>query len=255
MDSEQARYRELFELLEKEANEAKKAKAPRRSGRVGNGIVSASCAAVLAVYATGYARTQSAADRFARELHGRRVTAQPLPGVSVALNRKDVSHPEVAVDPTPTPESGHHFVSTAKPLHTPPAEPAPGPAEPLTLTSPTPVPAFAPAPEIDRSVPVPKPEPTPTAVVAPSASWKDGTYTGWGYSRHGNIEAQVIVEGGRIASATISQCRTRYSCSVIDQLPPQVAQRQSPEVDYVSGATQSADAFYGAVVEALGKAK
>ena len=28
------------------------------------------------------------------------------------------------------------------------------------------------------------------------------------------------------------------------RLPPQVAQRQSPEVDYVSGATQSADAFY-----------
>ncbi len=60
-----------------------------------------------------------------------------------------------------------------------------------------------------------------------------------------------MIEGGRIASATISQCRTRYSCSVIDRLPPQVAQRQSPDVDYVSGATQSADAFYGAVVEAL----
>jgi uncharacterized protein with FMN-binding domain len=85
--------------------------------------------------------------------------------------------------------------------------------------------------------------------------WRDGTYTGWGYSRHGDIEAAVVIEGGRIASATISQCRTRYSCSVIDRLPPQVAQRQSPDVDYVSGATQSADAFYGAVVAALGKAK
>jgi len=85
--------------------------------------------------------------------------------------------------------------------------------------------------------------------------WKDGTYTGWGYSRHGDIEAAVVIAGGRIASATISQCRTRYSCSVIDQLPPQVAQRQSPYVDYVSGATQSADAFYGAVVAALNKAK
>ena len=50
------------------------------------------------------------------------------------------------------------------------------------------------------------------------------------------------IAGGRIASAVISQCRTRYSCNVIDQLPPQVVQRQSPEVDYVSGATQSADA-------------
>ena len=65
----------------------------------------------------------------------------------------------------------------------------------------------------------------------------------------------MVIEGGRILSANISQCRTRYSCSVIDRLIPQVAQRQSPDVDYVSGATQSADAFYGAVVEALNKAK
>ena len=99
----------------------------------------------------------------------------------------------------------------------------------------------------------PKVEETP--IPPPAPVWKDGTYTGWGYSRHGNIEASVVIEGGRIASATISQCRTRYSCSVIDRLPPQVAQRQSPDVDYVSGATQSADAFYGAVVVALGKAK
>jgi uncharacterized protein with FMN-binding domain len=85
--------------------------------------------------------------------------------------------------------------------------------------------------------------------------WKDGTYLGWGSSRHGDIQAAVVVEGGRIESATIAQCRTRYSCNVIDRLPPEVAQRQSPEVDYVTGATQSANAFYYAVVDALSKAK
>jgi uncharacterized protein with FMN-binding domain len=84
---------------------------------------------------------------------------------------------------------------------------------------------------------------------------KDGTYYGWGSSRHGDIQAAVVIESGRIASATIAQCLTRYSCSVIDKLPPEVAQRQSPEVDYVSGATQSTNAFYYAVVDALGKAK
>ena len=90
---------------------------------------------------------------------------------------------------------------------------------------------------------------------APQTAWKDGYYKGWGYSRHGNIEALVIIKSGRIASAIISQCRTRYSCSVIDPLPPEVAERQSPNVDYVSGATQSADAFYQAVVTALNKAR
>jgi len=97
--------------------------------------------------------------------------------------------------------------------------------------------------------------PVPVAAEPPKPQYKDGTYLGWGTSRHGDIQAQVVVEGGRIASATIAQCLTRYSCSVIDKLPPQVAQRQSPETDYVSGATQSTNAFYYAVVEALSKAK
>jgi uncharacterized protein with FMN-binding domain len=87
------------------------------------------------------------------------------------------------------------------------------------------------------------------------AAWKDGSYSGWGTSRHGDIEATVEIKGGRIVSAIISQCRTRYSCSRIADLPPQVISRQSAEVDYVSGATQSSDAFYYGVVEALKKAK
>ena len=103
-------------------------------------------------------------------------------------------------------------------------------------------------------------EQTPVAPTAPppapaAPKYKDGTYLGWGTSRHGDIQASVVIADGRIASATIAQCLTRYSCSVIAKLPPQVAERQSPEVDYVSGATQSTDAFYYAVVDALSKAK
>ena len=136
--------------------------------------------------------------------------------------------------------------SVAEPAHGETPEPLPpiaqvAPAAPAVAVAPTP--ALPPAP-----APIAAPAP-------PKPVWKDGTYTGWGYSRHGNIEAAVVIEGGRIASASISQCRTRYSCDVIDKLIPQVAQRKSPDVDYVSGATQSADAFYGAVVEALSKAK
>jgi uncharacterized protein with FMN-binding domain len=48
---------------------------------------------------------------------------------------------------------------------------------------------------------------------------------------------------------------TQYSCSWVSLLPPQVVARQSAEVDFVSGATQSANAFYYAVVDALKKAK
>jgi len=97
--------------------------------------------------------------------------------------------------------------------------------------------------------------PAAASTPAPATRWKDGTYLGWGTSRHGDIQASVEVRDGRIVSATIAQCLTRYSCSWISPLPPQVAARQSPETDYVSGATQSTNAFYYAVVDALSKAK
>jgi uncharacterized protein with FMN-binding domain len=97
--------------------------------------------------------------------------------------------------------------------------------------------------------------PSTAPASAPAASkYKDGTYTGWGTSRHGDIQAQVVIADGRITSATIAQCLTRWPCSWIEPLPPQVVARQSAETDYVSGATQSTNAFYYAVVQALGKA-
>ena len=96
---------------------------------------------------------------------------------------------------------------------------------------------------------------TDSAVTRAVAGWRDGTYAGWGSSRHGDIEATVVIEQGRIVAASISRCLTRYSCSWIAHLQPQVVTRQSPEVDNVSGATESADAFYYAVVDALKKAK
>lgn len=97
-----------------------------------------------------------------------------------------------------------------------------------------------------------------TAVAAdtawPTPKWKDGVYVGRGTSRHGDIEASVEIREGHIVSAKITQCLTRYSCSWIDDLPSQVTARQSAEVDFVSGATHSSDAFRGAIADALTKA-
>jgi uncharacterized protein with FMN-binding domain len=128
------------------------------------------------------------------------------------------------------------------------------PTAPVVNSAVVPASAAASAPENPnaRSTSAESTVATPAAV---PVHYKDGTYTGWGTCRHGDIEAKVVIEGGRIASAEISQCLTRYSCSWIAALPPQVVTDQSPETDIVSGATQSSDAFYYAVVEALGKAK
>ena len=90
---------------------------------------------------------------------------------------------------------------------------------------------------------------------ATQPKWKDGTFSGWGSCRHGDLEATLEIKDGRIVSAIVSICRTRYSCDVIDKVIPQVVLRQSADVDTVSGATQSADAFYWAVTAALAKAK
>jgi outer membrane biosynthesis protein TonB len=211
----------------------------------------------MAVYAAGYNRTRSAAAKLETQSNERRpalpappqgslpapraiaeLQPQPeAPAANVAPEPAATAKPPVkssAASPAPTPESS--TPSTPEPA-------APVPAET------TPAPAAAPAPAPVAPVP-PPPPPAPAAPV-----YKDGTYTGWGTSRHGDIQASVVIEGGKIASATIAQCLTRYSCSVIEMLPPQVAKRQSPEVDYVSGATQSTNAFYYAVVEALNKAK
>ena len=231
--------------------------------KVANSLLALSSAAVLAVYAAGYVRTRAAADRFTLQAEGRR-PALPSPG-----------------SPTPTGEGGRPAILLPVPASATVADVAPPPAvsvaaavkpetirkkprataetaaaqpAPATLQAPPLAAPAAPAVEPPPVVVVPPPPPEPAPAPAKPV-YKDGTYLGWGTSRHGDIQAQVVIEDGRIKAATIAQCLTRYSCSWIAPLPPQVAARQSANVDYVSGATQSTNAFYYAVVDALSKAK
>ena len=113
-------------------------------------------------------------------------------------------------------------------------------------------PAGSPTPVATPTPVEPAPAPTPTPPPAPK--WTDGSYSGWGRSRHGDIQATVAIENGKIVYVAISVCATRYPCDVIAKLPGQVLERQSPETDFVAGATESTNAFYYAVVEALKKA-
>jgi uncharacterized protein with FMN-binding domain len=219
---------------------------PRNSNnKIANSLVAMSSAAVLAVYAAGYVRTQSAADLLQGQTEERRRPRVRIPALEEPAAPVPVAAPVEApakLKPAAKP----------KPVEIASAEPAP------PLPTEAPAPAIAPATEPEPT-PAPPPPPPPPPLATPPAPakpvWKDGTYNGWGTSRHGDIQAAVVIQGGRIASATIAQCLTRYSCDVIDKIIPQVAVRQSPDIDYVSGATQSSDAFYYAVVDALSKAK
>ncbi|MCX5764637.1 MAG: FMN-binding protein, partial [Gemmatimonadetes bacterium] len=139
-----------------------------------------------------------------------------------------------------------------------PVAPTPVAPTPVAQTPVAPAPvAAAPvnAPVSPPPPPASKPAPAPHEPERPRSQWHDGSYTGWGTSRHGDIEATVVVADGRIVSAQISRCLTRYSCSWIAHLQQQVVVRQSADVDFVSGATQSTNAFYYAVVEALNKSR
>jgi len=89
----------------------------------------------------------------------------------------------------------------------------------------------------------------------PKLKYKDGTFLGWGRSAHGNIQASVIIENGRISQANIARCETAYSCDWIAKLPGQVISRQDPGTDVVGGASDSSYAFQDAVSAALFKAQ
>lgn len=88
-----------------------------------------------------------------------------------------------------------------------------------------------------------------------NGSYKDGTFTGSGSNRIGTVEVAVTIKSGKITAVEITNCDTHYSQSRIDNLPQQALQRQSNQVDNVSGATRSTEDFREAVRQALAQAQ
>jgi uncharacterized protein with FMN-binding domain len=204
-----------------------------------NHLLALGTAAVLAVYGAGFVRTQKASERFEREKHRR----PPVAPLTAANDSADVS----ASAPTAPVVTEHAAPKAEQPVKVK-AERKPDTTKAISVAE---KPAIAAAPVVVDT--------TSTKAPADSASvardLKDGVYTGWGTSRHGDIESRVEIKNGRIVSASVAQCFTMYSVYWIAALPPQVVKRQSPEVDVISGATESSDAFYNGIVEALKKAK
>jgi uncharacterized protein with FMN-binding domain len=118
----------------------------------------------------------------------------------------------------------------------------------------TSVPRVVPTVTSQRSVPTATAAPTPAPAAARNGAFKDGTYTGTGSSRRGDVWVSVDVQSGRIATVTITRSTLQYPLRDIAGLPAQVVQRQSAQVDIVSRATYSSQAFRTAVSQALSKA-
>ena len=96
--------------------------------------------------------------------------------------------------------------------------------------------------------------PTPVARAASATGYMDGTFAGQGSSRRGDVWVSVQIAGGRIANVTITRSTLQYPLRDIAGLPAQVVQRQSAQVDVVSRATYSSQAFRTAVAQALAQA-
>jgi uncharacterized protein with FMN-binding domain len=220
------------------------------------GILALGSAAVIAVYAAGYVRTKPAAAKLAAESSARR---RPI-----TVDSSPAAAPPIAVVVKPLADSATRGKKAAKPKLKSDAQkliedPESAAAESLAIAQareekerPT---KFI-VPPLNY-VPPPKVEPTKAdSMTKPELPpWNDGTYFGWGTSRHGDIKAGVEIRGGAIARAYIAECLTRYSCSWVEHLPRQVIDRQSPNVDNVTSATESANAFYYAIYSALKQAK
>ncbi len=139
---------------------------------------------------------------------------------------------------------------TAMPSPTPTANVQPT-ATTNSVPSPTPTPT---------SILLPTPRPTPTVAVA--GSYKDGSYTGrmadaqWGY-----VQVQVNVSQGHIAQVQFLKYPSDRSRSVrINQfadpvLVREAIQAQSAQVDIVTGATDSSEAFIQSLTDALSQAQ
>jgi uncharacterized protein with FMN-binding domain len=182
------------------------------------GLVALSASAVAAIYMAGYLRTQAADATIAAAAVPTDIVAQSAPAV-------DQSAPV------------------------------------LTSTVPAATPTAVPLPLVQRQIPVaPRLAPTPQTAAPPGSSsaggqFKDGTYSGQGTSRRGDVWVSVQIQAGRIANVTITRSTLQYPLRDIANLPAQVVQRQSANVDVVSRATYSSMAFRGAVAQALSSAK
>jgi uncharacterized protein with FMN-binding domain len=237
----------------------------RGKGKISNDLVAASCVAVLAVFAAGYSRTRDAARRFETQAKERRAAARaertadnPRHAVIEPPASAMVVGPKAALPVvTRKPAARKAGASTAfAALRRAPASVPVSAIDSLTVAE---EPSAPGAPPVIAPVPLPAADTTAPAAIAitrgpvPSSApkWRDGTYTGLGDSPHGDIEARVVIKDGRIVEAGITACDTRYPCSVIDPLLHQPVERQSPDVDYMSHATESSDAYYDALVAAL----
>ncbi len=242
-----------------------------RGARTGRSpLIALGSAAVIAVYAAGYLRTRDVAVALELEVAARRAAgrdrpeslsaANPLAEVRVLMDSAAAAgqRPSGPRTGLQTDDSSRFPAAGSKPRR----QPKPVATAETTATGGAPqIPAppdSTPKPQVPV-IPEYVPPSAPAKLAADTAAaaprvikpLRDGAFYGYGSSRHGDLEVRLEINSGKIVYAEISKCMTRWPCTWIEKLPGQVIERQTADVDVVSGATVSSDAFYMAVMDAL----
>ena len=89
-----------------------------------------------------------------------------------------------------------------------------------------------------------------------AAAMADGTYTGVGQGKNGDVTVELQVTGGKLAAVrVVKNVETPgISDAAMTQFPQRVVDAQSLNVDAVSGATLTSDGIRNAVADAIRKA-
>lgn len=135
-----------------------------------------------------------------------------------------------------------------------PMPPAALPTAPQVAAAPTELPT-----QVPTQVPTAQPTSEP---LASSAIYKDGSYTGEVTDAYyGNVQVQAVIEAGKIASVQFLEYPNDRRTSIrinnvaMPYLVTEAIQAQTAQVDLISGATLTSEAFVQSLQSALERAK
>jgi fumarate reductase flavoprotein subunit len=93
-------------------------------------------------------------------------------------------------------------------------------------------------------------------ITVSDAVYKDGTYTGSGKGRNGNIDLTVTIENGKISDIVVNSHSESadIGAPALDKLVRDAITANCADIDAASGATMTSDGFRQALAQALTKA-
>ncbi len=104
--------------------------------------------------------------------------------------------------------------------------------------------------------PTPTPENSEPVASQPASGAADGTYTGVGTGKGGDVKVEVTFAGGKITAVNVTEHQETPGISdpALEKIPQSIVDNQSVKLDAVAGATMTSDAILNAVKSCIEQA-